>query len=230
MPRSARCPSQPVCQRKSSRGECGERRVRIDLRVRVLEGRGRRARRSQHRGKPQPLVVGVHRRVPAIVGHELDLHAPLAVVSRHEVHHVVVVGQGASGRATGVLAAQARIDVLEIAEVHVRRQQLDRRLFPDPGEGGRGGDPHRLAVGEIKGALLGEHVAAARPEAGERQALEGPAVRRLQSRRRTLRPQVAVPDHLGEAHRHGEPARVESQPRTASARRNARSRRASCES
>jgi hypothetical protein len=101
--------------------------------------------------------------------------------------------------------------MVEVAKAHVRSDELDSAALGHPRQRGCGCDPHRLAVREVEGAAGGEHMAAAGTKGGQGQALERPAVDRLQRRFRSLGAEVAVPDHLREPHRHREPPRVQSQ-------------------
>jgi hypothetical protein len=101
--------------------------------------------------------------------------------------------------------------VLEGAEHHVGRHELDGRALADPGQRRSGRDPQRLAVREVERPAGGEDVAAAGPQPGERESLEGSAVHRLERDLRPLRSQLAVPDHLREADRHREAPGVDPQ-------------------
>src|SRR3989441_5538501 len=182
----------------------GHRGILVDARERVLAAEPRRSRRAEHGGQPEPAPVlpgglaGGARglagpEVPAQVGHELQWYAAVAPVARDRVEHVVVLENHAVEAA--VLAADARLQFLDAGELEERSPQLDASVRARAEEARARGEqqPHAAVV---------EDVAAARGQEREAQARAGALVVRLQREGASLRPQVAVPQHLGQRHRH----------------------------
>ena len=231
MPRSPRWPSQPVSQRKSSPANAAS--VASGSTFAYVYSRLPRARRASSPA-PRP-ATGRCCRAPRRCS---SSSRPRAGARRAPRGRSARRGpprrsRGPAGRrarrgCSGGAGADPRSSRSLAGDVRRRASSKVVALAPAASGRGRRADPHGLAVVEVEGAFLGEHVAAAGAEAGDGQPLERPAVLRLQASRaapcgRRSRSQIISVKRTGMMNR---PA-VQRAAGPSSARTKARSSRAS---
>ncbi len=181
------------------RAEGGHGGVLVDRGVGVRERGPRNADVAQHGREPQAVAVLVHGRVPGVVRDELERNLPSPADAGDQVHHVVVVDEEPGH--SGVLPADLRLQLVQVLELQVGADELQARLLP--------GREREIERAPVHHRLVLVHVAAGGVDPLQREAA-GRGLRGVLERHRpALRPQVPVPDHLGEGDGHQEAAALE---------------------